>query len=370
MIFPAMKDNRVVTIIMVIIAAFIIYRGLQELTVVLIPFSLAVLLSFIFQPIVLYLKIRRVPTWLALVLVIVVSSVLLGLMGWIVYSSAQQMVGDFNLFSERFETQIRPVIDKAEAFLANLTERLDLPTERGLMERLLDTILQIGPGPILADIASIALNAAVVLLFMMFILAGAGQLESKIGRTYPHEVAQRIVSAMNNISKGVRQYLIAKTIVSASTGVLVFIVLRSIGVEFPVFWAFLTFVLNFIPNFGSFVAVTLPSVWAFLQFPGLGPPILATLLMWLVQGIMGNVVEPKLMAFSLDLSPLLVLISLLFWGSLWGVVGIILAVPLTATIKIICENVDGLESISVLMGSLKRDRQNSGKGIPKTSTST
>lgn len=341
-----------------IMAIYVLFVGLQELQVVLIPLVLAVLLSFIFQPIMLLLKRKNIPTWLALVAVVMVASAVLGLMVWVVYSSAQEVIGDYSLFADRFESRIRPFIDQTELFLTGIAGSLGISVEEGLMRQLLTSLLEVHPvSNVVADIVSVAGTTALVLLFMMFILAGAGQLEHKVSKAYPSELALQIVAAMNNISSQVRHYLVAKTIVSAGTGILVFGVLRITGVESPLFWGFLAFILNFVPNFGSIVAVILPSVWAFLQFPEPWTPLLAMGLMWLVQGVMGNVVDPKLMAFRLNLSPLLVLMSLLFWGWLWGIVGIVLAVPLTSTVKIFCENIESLRPVAVLMGSAENQKR-------------
>ncbi|MDE2834222.1 MAG: AI-2E family transporter [Bacteroidota bacterium] len=348
----SLKGSRMVGIALTVMAIYVLFVGLQELQVVLIPLVLAVLLSFIFQPTVLFLKSKRFPTWLALVAVVLVASAVLGLVVWVVYSNIQVVVGDFSNIAERFESQIRPIINQIEGSLSGVAATLNIPLERGLMRQLLDSLLEAqAVSTVVADVVSIAGTTALVLLFMMFILAGAGQLEQKVSKAFPPETARQIVAAMNNISSQVRQYLVAKTIVSAGTGLLLFAVLRITGVEYAVFWGFLAFVLNFVPNIGSVVAVILPSLWAFLQFSEPWTPFLAMGLMWLVQGVMGNVVDPKLMASSLNLSSLLVLISLLFWGWLWGIVGIVLAVPLTSTIKIICENIESLRPVAVLMGS-------------------
>ena len=360
------SSSRIASISLGLVALFVLYVGLQELRAVLIPLVLAVLVAFIFQPIVLFLKEKRVPTWLALVVVVVGSSVVLGGVGWIVYASAQSMIGDYSSFVREIESTIRPVVVEVEAFLAGIANRLGLEAEEGVLRQLLDLAVAALPvTAVLSDIASIAGTTAIVLLFMMFILAGTGQLEQKVEKAYPSEVAEKIIGAMNNISSQVRQYLVAKTIISAATGILIFGVLRLTGVQYPVFWGFLAFVLNFVPNFGSIVAVILPTLWAFLQSQSAGMaadaiaswvPFLALLLMALVQGVMGNIVDPKLIEARLKLSPLLVLMSLLFWGYLWGIVGVILAVPLTATIKIIFENIDAFRPVAMLMGSAENGK--------------
>ena len=162
--------------------------------------------------------------------------------------------------------------------------------------------------------------------------------------------AERIATVVRNITAQVRQYLVTKTLISAATGFLIFLILWILGVDFPLLWGFLAFLLNFIPNIGSLLAVFLPFLLSLLQFDTLTRPILALILMETVQIVMGNVIEPRMMAFSLNLSPLLVLVSLIFWGSLWGIVGMVLAVPLTATVKIFLENIEPLRPVAVLMG--------------------
>ena len=182
------------------------------------------------------------------------------------------------------------------------------------------------------------------------ILAGAGDLDAKVEHALPSEVAERIATVVRNASAQVRQYLVTKTLISAATGFLIALILWILGVDFPLLWGFLAFLLNFIPNIGSLLSVVLPFLLSLLQFDTLTRPIIALVLMEVVQIVMGNVIEPRVMAFSLNLSPLLVLVSLIFWGSLWGILGMVLAVPLTATIKIIFENIEPLRPVAVLMG--------------------
>ena len=108
---------------------------------------------------------------------------------------------------------------------------------------------------------TILANVLLVVLFMMFLLASGNQLNAKIKIAYAPETASRILGVIGRISDQVRRYLIAKALVSAGTGVLVFLVLLVLGVDFPVFWGFLAFVLNFIPTVGDLVATLLPTSW-------------------------------------------------------------------------------------------------------------
>lgn len=344
------KPQGVASTLLALIAAFVVGVTLLELRSVLVPFSIAVLLSFIFQPIVLYLKARKIPTALALVVVFVVLAAAATIIGYVVYSSAQSLV----TATDRYLPRINTVVTDLETLLRGTAVMLGMDEGRMDLNQVIDpsivpNLLQNGIGEAL----TFAGNTFLVLLFMLFILAGSGELVIKIQRAYPPNIAARITSVTDNISQQVRQYLVAKTVVSAGTGILVFLLLWILRIEYSVFWGFLAFLLNYIPNIGSFVAVILPFGFALLQFDTLTTPIVAVLSMWVIQMVMGNVVDPRLMAFRLNLSPLLIIVSLIFWGWLWGVAGMILAVPLTATIKIFFENISSLRPLAVLMGSVE-----------------
>jgi len=343
-----LKPQGVISIFLGLIAAFFVGVTLLELRIVLVPFSIALLLSFIFQPIVVYLKQHKVPTVVALIMVVVVLASIAFMISYVVYSSAESLA----TASDRYLPSIQTLIENVDRLVQSGASIIGLQEGRAL-EQLIDpsivpSMIQNGIGEAL----TFAGNTFLVFLFMLFILAGSGELVVKVQRAYPPDIADRISSVIDNISQQVRQYLVAKTLVSLGTGLLIFLVLWILGVDYPVFWGFLAFLLNYIPNIGSFIAVILPFCFALIQFDTFTIPIVSLLLMWLIQMVMGNFVDPRLMAFSLNLSPLLVIVSLIFWGWLWGIAGMILAVPLTATLKIFFENIESLHPIAVLMGSV------------------
>jgi len=342
-----MKNLNVIVVLLGIVAVFVLGVILQELRSVLLPFSVAMLLSIIFRPVVFFLKARRIPTVFSLLVVLLSLTLVLVLFGMLVFSSARS----FTEALPRYQQRIEVVVDDAEDSLKQLAVSLGIGEEDFKMGDLIQVstvtaALSSGVGSFFSFLGNIFL----VILFMLFILAGTGDLDSKVEVAFPPEVAKRIATVVRNITAQVRQYLVTKTLISAATGFLIFLILWILGVDFPLLWGFLAFLLNFIPNIGSLLAVFLPFLLSLLQFDTLTRPILALVLMETVQIVMGNVIEPRMMAFSLNLSPLLVLVSLIFWGSLWGIVGMVLAVPLTATVKIFLENIEPLRPVAVLMG--------------------
>jgi predicted PurR-regulated permease PerM len=196
-------------------------------------------------------------------------------------------------------------------------------------------------------------DAFLVLLFLIFLLAGSEQFPQKLRRALHAERAERVSAMMHNIEAGVRRYILTKTLFNLVTGALVTVLLAAFGVDFPLLWGLITFLAHYIPSVGAVISVGLPTIFLFLQFSP-GTALLIALLNGALQFVMGNAVEPRIMGSSLDLSPLLVLTALLFWGYLWGPWGMILSVPITSSIKIICENIAPLHPIAVLMsGSLE-----------------
>ena len=169
----------------------------------------------------------------------------------------------------------------------------------------------------------------------------------------PHG-AERARKILSTISWQIGSYLSTLAVISAVTGLFVWLALEYLNVDFAVSWGVLAFVLNFIPTIGSIVASIPPILVALVQFyPSVYVAVLTALSLLTIQMTIGNFITPKVMGDRLNLSPVVVLISLLFWGLIWGVVGALISVLIAAIIKIVCENFPALNVISVMMGSGK-----------------
>lgn len=344
-----MKNNNLLAVILGLIAVFVIGVVLLELKTVLLPFAISLLLSIIFKPVVLRLKKGRVPMAISLFGVLMIFFLVLFLLGWVVFSSTEALVETL----PSYEAKISAFMFNIQASVLALAERFDIQvTDFRWTDAIefssITSVLTTGVGSFIKFLSTTFL----ILLFMLFILAGAGDLAGKVRMAFPEAQANRIGDVVATIDTKVRQYLVTKTLISLGTGLLTFLFLLALGVDFPLIWGLLAFVLNYIPNVGSVIAVLFPFFLSLLQFDTLVAPMLVLILLGGIQMLMGNVIEPRIMAFSLNLSPLLILVSLIFWGWLWGVLGMMLAVPLTATIKIITENIEPLKPLSVLMSGV------------------
>ncbi len=194
--------------------------------------------------------------------------------------------------------------------------------------------------------------AVMTIFFLVFSLIGAPYVEVKVRRAFAGPQGDQILSVLSAISRQVSSYLSLMMIISALTGVCVWLALWLLGVNFAGAWGVLAFVLNFIPNIGSIVAFFPPVIVAIVQFfPDPVLPLLTALSLLVIEMVLGNVVTPKVMGDRLDLSPQVILFALLFWGWIWGVMGALLSVPIAVTIKIVCDNVPMLKPLGVMMGT-------------------
>jgi predicted PurR-regulated permease PerM len=341
-----MRDTKLILVLLGILVFLAVGFVLNLLESILLPFVVAVFLSQIFGPAMTALRRKGVPATVAILLVLLAVSVVLFGLGWVIYNSAMS----FRQSLPQYEARLGGLVDGLEARLVST-----FPFLRQEMERFdWHQVVKVSSvtGIVAAGFASFLAffnEVFLVLLYMVFLISGSESFPAKLERALTPERAQQVGTVIANIEAQVRKYLMAKTLVNLVNGLLVTLLLAMFGVDFAPLWGFLTFVAHYIPQFGAVISVGLPAVFLILQFDSLGWALLIAALNLALQFFIGNVVEPRMMGHSLDLSPVLVLLSLIFWGWLWGPWGMVLSVPITATLKIVCENVEGLRPIAVLM---------------------
>jgi predicted PurR-regulated permease PerM len=193
-------------------------------------------------------------------------------------------------------------------------------------------------------------DSVLVLLFLVFMILGGDTFIEKLHAVFggtDYDVAEIIA----NVNKKVRRYLGVKTLLNAVVGVMTAVTLMLFGVDFAPVFGLTTFLLLYIPNIGSFIATIFPAVISLMQFDSISQTAIITGVLILEYNIVGNVIEPAVMGESLDLSPVLVLFSLLFWGFLWGAAGMILSVPMMAVLKTLFEAIPATRALAVMMGN-------------------
>ncbi len=329
-----------------LLAAAAAWYLLRELAPLLRPLLLAVFLAYVILPVRLYVMGRIHGGVRSLALLAGVAVVLFGLAA-LTYADVAELSRD-----------LPRLHDRAKEVLADATRytREHVPALEGLVsgttsveEQGTSQVKALVEG-LAAGTAGVLVEAIEVMFYLALILVEAGRLPRRVRGAFAGPRAERILATAGSVNGAIASYLKAKVKVNLVLAVPVMLVLWLCGVKLVVLWGALTFFANFVPYLGSIVACALPLLFGFLDL-GIGWQILAAaLLLPAVHVTSAYLVEPAMTGKAVDLSPLVVLISLAFWGLCWGLTGMILAVPLTAMLKIVLDAVPGTRPIARLMG--------------------
>jgi predicted PurR-regulated permease PerM len=313
---------------------------------VIMPLMIAWLLSYTLSPAVRFLERCKLPTSVSLFIVLFLLLGVVFLGGLLVYDRINAFAEAYPRYEQRFSE-----ISKA------VTDRINLPAhilDKANIGERIGTFLVRVSGSVMSFIS----NLSMIFIFLVFLLLSKPYFKDKIRNAFSPGDAERLGRINESVSRQISGYLVIHLFTSLATGLLVWGALALLGIDFAATWGLLAFFLDWIPNIGSVIASVLPVLVAIIQFyPAFWPPVICLLLMLVIQLVIGNVVSPKLTGDWLNLSPVVILLSLLFWGWLWGIVGALLSVPFTAAIMITCENIESLRPISVMMSSGRKYRK-------------
>jgi len=337
-----MEGSKVTTAFLGLIVLFIGGVLLWLAKPVLFPFFIAIFLSFILYPILDFATRLKIPKPLSILFILIITFFVLYLLGVLFYSSGKTFASEFPNYGQKISSILESLQEK---FKLTSFEWDPLEWVNQLDISKIGSFLLASFGPFFSFIS----NLFLILIFLIFILAGRGNTKTKIKNSFDKKRSSKIIDVIQKIDNQIQKYLAIKTVVSFATGVMVTIVLLIFGLDFAILFGFLAFVLNYIPNIGSIIATAFPVIIAVFQFGTIWPAFWILIILIVIQMTMGNFVEPKLMGYGLGLSPLVVLFFLFFWGWLWGIPGMILAVPIAAIVKIVCNNVPSLRFVSELM---------------------
>ena len=282
---------------------------------------------------------KKMPGWLANTLAILVLIAAVYVPLGIVTSQSDALVAAIPVYQANFAV----LASKISASL-NVSE---LPTLRTLLEQVDLAAILTSLGD---SITSVMSDTILIAIYVGFLMAEEHLLPTKIRRLHsdPAKAAQTVALA-TEIATSIQRYIGMKTVVSLLTAAVSYIVLILVGVDFAAIWALLIFFLNFIPTIGSIIAAVFPALLALVQFDTLTPFLVVALGLGGAQFLIGNVIEPAYMGKSLNMSSLAILLSLSFWGIVWGVPGMFLAVPMMVMTGIACAQFKGLRWIAVIL---------------------
>ncbi len=309
---------------------------------VLLPLAIALLLCSAIRPLIDRLARARVPWWGTVALVMVTLIVLLFWVGRIAYANARDFVQSVDA---------APAGEAAPRDLQSSFERV-LEDPSRIVEAVKSAVPHVSAH--LVDAVGVMFGVlnqiGLVLLFMVFVFAEQQAMRAKIARAAGGN-AEGVQRVMGEIGRDVNRYLGIKTLLGLLTGVLCCVALLILRVPYAPLFGLIAFLMNYIPSIGGLIATAPPLVAAFAGTGGWTTPMLVFAAYSLINIAVGNVIEPKWLGKHLDLSPLVMLIALLFWSALWGFAGMVLAVPLTRAVQLMFANVPELVPVAVLMSN-------------------
>ena len=319
---------------------------LRELEGILVPLIIAIFIALLFQPFYKWMKSKKIPGFIAITVIITIIIIISNITSVFVYAGIDSITAN----SAYYEAKI------AELYI-NLTTMLHLSPEQtaSIKESLQiknlmhESSVTGAVSGIFSGVLSIFSNFVLILIYVIFLLSEFGSIRRRVARAFNQDRAVVMYKTFIDIFRDVRKYIIGKTLLSFAQSVVIWAILEIGGVEFAFMWAFIFFIFDFIPYIGSIVVSVFVGFAMIFQFGEFLYPVIITVLLIIVQNVKGNMVEPKVLGDQLDLSPILLLVSLLFWGYVWGIVGMILAYPIMSMIKIVFMNFPQTRPMAIMM---------------------
>jgi len=343
-----MKESQIGYYFVIMASIVVVLAGVKSASAILVPFLLSLFIAIILSPSYYFFQRRNLPDGLSLLLVISIFLIFIGLVGQLIGTSVNDFSGNIGMYTQKLSSYYESLR------LYSYKYGIVLPVDE--LSNLIDSkrIMTFGTS-VLQSIGSLFTNGFVIILTVAFMLLESTHFMDKIDFA---DGDKETMVHIREISSKIKHYMVLKAFISLLTGFIIWISLVFIGTDYAFLWAVIAFLFNFIPNIGSIIAAV-PAVLITLVQLGSISAFLVAMVYTLVNIIMGSIVEPKVMGKGLGLSTLIVFLSLLFWGWLLGIVGMLLSIPLTIMAKIAFDANDNTKWIAVFLGSgesLKRKK--------------
>lgn len=332
------KASNFIIVTVAIITVLVIGKG------ILIPFIFALIFWFFTREIrktiyKLPFAKRFIPKWLSNIIVFSIIILAFGFVSEIITNSVSSVTTSYT----NYEPNIERIIKKLDTYL-----NVDI------IKSIKSLVGDFDYGSVLGDLAngvsSILGDTFMIIIYALFLFLEERSFVKKLykilsdGNNYDN-----IKAMLEKIENSISNYLRLKTYVSLLTGILSYFVLLFVGVDSAPFWAFIIFLLNYIPTIGSLVGTLFPAIFSLLQFGELSPFLIIVIAVGTIQVIVGNVLEPRLFGKSLNLSPLVTILALSVWGKIWGITGMVLSVPITVIMIIVFSQFEKTRPIAIML---------------------
>ncbi len=337
-----MEREDKIEFLLAIIAVILIGFTLKQAQDVIIIVLLSFLLAYIMDPVVTFLKRIGTPLLLAVTIAALLFLGIFVALGGVLYNNILEFAASFPKYQQKL---INLFID--------ISQRLNTYTNGKFKFNLLEDFKALPVASfafILArSIVNYVVQFGVIFRFSVLLVYGKHNFQQKLMKIFSNKRERRIPIVFGRIDREVRKYIALKTAISLGTGILAWIILYVFKIQYALILGFLTFILNYIPSIGSVIATLIPFFIGLAQYGITSKPFWMLFALWIMQTIIGNIIDPKLMGNTMNLSLFVIFLSLLFWGWLWGPAGVLLAVPMTTSVKIVLENIPSTSKLAKLL---------------------
>ncbi|WP_249961949.1 AI-2E family transporter [Histophilus somni] len=345
------RNSSLTQVLVACAAIIVILGGIKLASEIVVPFLLSLFIAIICSPVVNFMTKRKIPHWLAITLLFVLIVVLFYFLASLISNTVQEFTQSIPQYKVLLSQRLNDLLAFAHHFNIPLffsTDSINDDFDPSIIMKFVSRFL--------LSFSNVVTNIFVLFLIVVFMLAEAHTVKQKFTKLIVTENTVTQQNYIERILQGVIGYLGVKTITSVMTGLCIYFVLSVLDIQYAILWATLVFLLNYIPNIGSIIAAVPVIVQSFL-LNGFITGLVVSIAFILINTVVGNVLEPKMMGRKLGLSTLIVFLSLLFWGWLLGTVGMLLSVPLTMGLKIALEANPNTIKYAELLGDVS-DVQN------------
>lgn len=339
-----MNTTRTTNMLLLFLVVPLVFYLLKTLSFIFIPLVLAMFISLLFLPMMRWLKRKNVPRFISIGLVILIVGGLFKIIGELIHLTSKEILSADSHFFARAEGKLIHLITQIEGFFGIVRVQGDPVLGHYLKENDLLTNIT-GSLDFISNLLSGTLMTA---FFTILLLSGSMNIEKLLsGTLFRGKIAS--VRAFRKIEKDIIKFVIVKFIISALTGAAFSLACVMFDVSFPIFWGLFAFAINFIQMIGSFIAVICLSLFAFVELEPTTKLLVFVLVLTGIQALFGGVLEPVFMGQTFSVNVITILVMLMFWGYIWGIIGLILSIPITVFIKIILEQFPRYKPITSLL---------------------
>ncbi|MCL5990693.1 MAG: AI-2E family transporter [Bacteroidetes bacterium] len=339
-------DSAIKTILLIFLFVLVFYL-LSVLSSILLPLILAFLLAVMFQPLISLLKKIKVPSFLILPAVSIITLAFIFLILNIIYQTSTDIASQKDYLAYRFQSKLEGFFSWIQSITGGAVDTDFLNKQINEMPQ--SVWFSNTAGSAAMSISSFTGSFVMFAIYYIVLLSGMSGYKRYV-RYVGGDKSTTLLETYEQLQKSVFSYMILKTLINIGSGLLVTLICLIFGVKFAVFWGFITFLVLYIPSFGSIIATVFPVLMAIIQFDSFNKILFFFILIFVALFINGSIIEPKIMGTRLRLNTVTVIFGLVFWGYLWGIPGMMLSVPLMVILKLIFEHFPTLSIVSRLMG--------------------